>query len=36
MTVKRARNIAFSGIVLTAASIWLFPLYSALSTSLRS
>ncbi|WP_439524314.1 carbohydrate ABC transporter permease [Marivita sp.] len=36
MTAKRARNFAFSGIVLIAAMIWIFPLYWALTTSLRS
>ena len=36
MTAKRIRNIAFSGIVLIAAIIWIFPLYWALTTSLRS
>lgn len=36
MTLKRARNIAFTGIVLIAAAIWIFPLYWALTTSLRS
>ncbi len=36
MTAKRARNIAFSIIVLIAAGIWIFPLYWALTTSLRS
>ena len=36
MTAKRARNLAFSAIVLIAAAIWIFPLYWALTTSLRS
>ncbi len=36
MSAKQARNIAFSGIVLIAAAIWIFPLYWALTTSLRS
>ncbi|WP_226553717.1 MULTISPECIES: carbohydrate ABC transporter permease [Celeribacter] len=36
MTAKRARNIAFTAIVLIAALIWIFPLYWALTTSLRS
>ncbi|MBV6636512.1 MAG: carbohydrate ABC transporter permease [Mameliella sp.] len=36
MTVKRARDLTFSGIVLIAAAIWIFPLYWALTTSLRS
>lgn len=36
MTARRARNFAFSGIVLIAAMIWIFPLYWALTTSLRS
>lgn len=36
MTAKQGRNIAFSGIVLIAAAIWVFPLYWALTTSLRS
>lgn len=36
MTMKQARNIAFTGIVLIAAGIWIFPLYWALTTSLRS
>jgi len=36
MTAKHARNFAFTGIVLIAAAIWIFPLYWALTTSLRS
>ncbi|WP_292291984.1 carbohydrate ABC transporter permease [Marivita sp.] len=36
MTARRARNFAFSGLVLIAAMIWIFPLYWALTTSLRS
>lgn len=36
MTAKQARNIAFSALVLIAAAIWIFPLYWALTTSLRS
>ncbi|EAR51058.1 hypothetical protein OG2516_04149 [Oceanicola granulosus HTCC2516] len=36
MTAKRARNIAFTALVLIAAAIWIFPLYWALTTSLRS
>lgn len=36
MTARRARNFAFSGIVLIAAMIWIFPIYWALTTSLRS
>ncbi|GGC22353.1 sugar ABC transporter permease [Marivita lacus] len=36
MTARRARNFAFSGIVLIAAMIWIFPLYWSLTTSLRS
>jgi multiple sugar transport system permease protein len=36
MTSKRARNLAFTLIVLIAAAIWIFPLYWALTTSLRS
>ena len=36
MTAKRARNLAFSAIVLIAAAIWIFPPYWALTTSLRS
>lgn len=36
MTAKQGRNIAFSGIVLIAAAIWVFPLYWALTTSLRT
>ena len=36
MTAKRVRNLAFIGIVLIAAAIWVFPLYWALATSLRS
>ncbi|MFV0360064.1 carbohydrate ABC transporter permease [Tropicimonas sp.] len=36
MTARRIRNIAFAGIVVIAALIWIFPLYWALTTSLRS
>lgn len=36
MTAKQTRNLAFVGIVLIAALIWIFPLYWALTTSLRS
>ena len=36
MTAKHARDLAFTGIVLIAAAIWIFPLYWALTTSLRS
>ncbi|MFV0385727.1 carbohydrate ABC transporter permease [Paracoccus sp. (in: a-proteobacteria)] len=36
MTAKRARNIAFATLALIAAAIWTFPLYWALTTSLRS
>ncbi|MBR9763146.1 MAG: carbohydrate ABC transporter permease [Rhodobacteraceae bacterium] len=36
MTLKQARNLAFTGLVLIAAAIWTFPLYWALTTSLRS
>ncbi len=36
MNAKRTRNLAFAGIVLIAALIWIFPLYWALTTSLRS
>lgn len=36
MTAKRARSLAFTAIVLIAAAIWIFPLYWALTTSLRS
>lgn len=36
MTAKRARDIAFVTLVLIAAFIWVFPLYWALTTSLRS
>lgn len=36
MTAKQGRNIAFSALVLIAAAIWIFPLYWALTTSLRS
>lgn len=36
MTAKQGRNIAFSAIVLIAAAIWVFPLYWALTTSLRT
>ncbi|WP_010139651.1 carbohydrate ABC transporter permease [Oceanicola sp. S124] len=36
MTLKQARTLAFTGLVLIAAAIWTFPLYWALTTSLRS
>lgn len=36
MTARTARNLAFGAIVLIAAIIWIFPLYWALTTSLRS
>ncbi|MBK4216711.1 carbohydrate ABC transporter permease [Paracoccus caeni] len=36
MTAKRARNLAFAALVLIAAMIWIFPLYWALTTSLRT
>ncbi|MBM3606089.1 MAG: carbohydrate ABC transporter permease [Alphaproteobacteria bacterium] len=36
MTSRQARNIAFIALVLIAALIWVFPLYWALTTSLRS
>lgn len=36
ITLKQARNLAFTTIVLIAAAIWIFPLYWALTTSLRS
>ena len=36
MTAKQARNLAFFTLVLIAAFIWIFPLYWALTTSLRS
>lgn len=36
MTAKQGRNITFAALVLIAAAIWIFPLYWALTTSLRS
>jgi len=36
MTAKQGRNLTFSALVLIAAAIWIFPLYWALTTSLRS
>lgn len=36
MTTKQARNLALTGLALIAALIWIFPLYWALTTSLRT